>query len=401
MGRSIPHALLATCMLAACWPGALRAAQASPAASSFQHHLVQGRFLLEEGLPAQALKQFEAAVQMDEGPGNSELQFLLAHSYYATDRIEQAVPAIRRARAIAAPLGMFSAEMVQLYDFLVASFAEVTVIGAGPEARLPEPVAPLLDPKLKRIFERTIEFLRAPVHSGSFEIYLPVGAYRLGGHIVELAADREARLDLRATTGRTASGVYGEGRSSGPPDGLGSLMLQLGASGYYQQGSGGGGGRLQVGWLCRFLEGRLGFRFGLEAALSRLERLQREDGVATPLSPSVSIQLGIAPVFELGPKVILSTWLTWTVGYGHPIESSLPPGYLGPVHYLVHGPDLEVLFGFPPPRPTRARLLPVEPVVGLRVLFREAIPLALEEFEDRRPHLTVGAGVEFGLRIGG
>jgi hypothetical protein len=389
-------------MLAACWPAVLRAAQPLPATSSFQHHLVQGRFLLEEGRPGQALSEFEVAAQMDEGAGNAELQYLLAHSYYATDRIEQAVPAIRRARAIAVPQGAFSAEIADLHDFLVASFAEVTVIGAGPEARLPEPVVPLIDPKLKRIFERTIEFLRAPVHRGSFEIYLPVGAYRLGGHIVELGPDREARLDLRATTGRTASGVYGEGRSSGPPGGLGSLMLQLGASGYYQQGEGGGGGRLQVGWLCRFLEGRLGVRFGLEAALTRLERLQREDGVATPLGPSVSIQLGVAPVFDLGPRVLLSPWFTWSVGYGHPIESALPQGYLGPVHYLVHGPDLEVLFGFPPRRQAPGRrTLSVEPVVGLRVLFREAIPLGLEEFEDRRPHVTVGGGVEFGLRIGG
>ena len=82
-------------------------------------------------------------------------------------------------------------------------------------------------------------------------------------------------------------------------------------------------------------------------------------------------------------------------------EISLPSGYHGPVHYLVHGPDIELLFGFPPRKPVASRGVPVEPVVGLRVFLREHRPLGLEEQDDLRPHLTAGAGVEFGLRVGG
>jgi len=401
VAREHPRAALVVLALALLWSLPLHAAEPGET-SSFQHHLVQGRFLLEEGQLTGALAEFEAAAEMPQARRNAELHYLLARVYYATDRVSEAMPSILRARTLAMQQGTFEDEMVGLYEFLVATFARVTVVGAGPEAKVPEPVVPILDPKLKRIYEHTVQYLRAPIHDASVVVYLPVAAYRLGGHIVELKAERNMRLDLRATTGQAASGVYGEGRSVGPPAGLGSLLLQLGVHGFYQQGAGGVGGRFQAGWMCRFVGGHLALRVAAELGLGGIERLHSANEVKTLFGISAAAQVGVGPVFVLSPRVALTPWFSWSVGYGHPMEVELPTDYEGPVHYLIHGPDLEVLFSFAARRSTaRNAGAMVEPVVGLRVLFRESRPLGIAEYEDARPHLTVGGGVEFGLRIGG
>ena len=189
----------------------------------------------------------------------------------------------------------------------------------------------------------------------------------------------------------------------GPPVGMGSLLLQGGLYGFYQQGEGGAGGHFKAGWMCRFLEGRLALRVAGEVGIGGLERLEGKDVAKSPLGVTASIQLGVGPVLRLAPRLVLTPWLAWNLGYGHPIGVVLPEGYQGPVHYLIHGPDLEFLLAFAPPavRGTRRDEVMVEPVLGLRVLFREVRPLGLEPHEDRRPHLALGGGVEFGLRIGG
>jgi len=340
---------------------------------------------------------------MPEGNRSAELHFLLAHSYYDLDRISEAMSSVRTARSIATKRDPSYEEMGELLSFLESTFTKVTVVGAGQEARLPEPVVALLDPRLKRIFEKTIEFLAAPVHEGNVEVYLPVGAYRLGGHIVELRAQQKSRLDLRPSTGaRALAGVYGEGHSSGPPDGFGSLLLQMGVAGLYVQGEGGVWGRLLVGWMCRFAKDRFALRFAGSFGARPIERLQGESSASTPLGITAGIQLAAGPVLRPGPRLAITPWFSWNLGYGHPIEISLPPSYRGPVHYLIHGPEFEVLFGFPPrDKGLSSRAVAVEPVVGLRVFLREHRPLGLAEQDDSRPHLTAGAGVEFGLRVGG
>lgn len=379
------------------------AASAPSEGSSYQHHIAQGRYLLEQGLTGQAIAEFEAAALMPDASRDGQLHFLLAHSYYEQDRVEDAIYAIRKARSIASPMGDFSDEMKGLFSFLEATFTLVHLVGAGPDARLPEPVTPLLDPKLKRILEQALTFLRAPGHEGPIDVFLPVGAYRLGGHIVELQPQRKKRLDLRATTGASArAGVYGEGRSAGPPYGLGSLMLQMGFAGLYLQGEGGVWGRFLVGWMCRFVNGRLALRFAGDFGARPIERLQGEQNVKTPLGITAGAQLGIGPVLRPSAKVSITPWVSWNASYAHPISIALPLSYRGPRHYFVHGPDLEVVVGFLPHATARVRqTVPVEPVVGLRVFLRDHRPLALGEQDDARPHLTAGAGVEFGLRVGG
>ena len=379
------------------------AASAPAEPSSYQHHIAQGRYLLEQGLTNQAISEFESASQMPDANRDAGLHFLLAHSYYEQDRVEDAIPAIRKAQSSASPRGDFTDEMSGLLAFLESTFTLVHVVGAGPEARLPEPVTPLLDPKLKRILEQVLSFLRAPGHEGPVEVFLPVGAYRLGGHIVELKAARKKRLDLRATTGASSrAGVYGEGRSVGPPDGLGSLLLQMGVAGLHLQGEGAVWGRFLVGWMCRFVNGRLALRFAGDFGARPIERLQGEQNVTTPLGMTAGVQLAIGPVFRPTAKVSITPWIGWSASYAHPIAIALPLSYQGPRHYFVHGPDLEVLVGFLPRAnaPSR-RAVPVEPVVGLRVFLRDHRPLGLEQQDDARPHLTAGAGVEFGLRVGG
>lgn len=398
MRAGLPAAIFLICLC-----DLSHASSSSLERSSYEHHLAQGRYFFEQGLKAQALVEFEAASQMPEAKRSAELHFLLAHSYYDLDRVGEALSAIRKARSTASKGDASYEAMGELLTFLESTFTRVTVVGAGEEARLPEPVAPLLDPRLKRIFEQTIDFLKAPVHEeGVVEVFLPVGAYRLGGHIVELRPQQKKRLDLRPSTGaRSLAGVYGEGHSSGPPDGLGSLMVQIGVAGLYLQGEGGAWGRFLVGWMCRFAKDRLALRFAGSFGARPIERLQGESNATTPLGLNAGIQLAAGPVLRPGARLALTPWFAWNVSYGRPIEISLPSGYHGPVHYLVHGPDIELLFGFPPRKPAASRGVPVEPVVGLRVFLREHRPLGLEEQDDSRPHLTAGAGVEFGLRVGG
>jgi hypothetical protein len=371
--------------------------------SSYQHHIAQGRYLLEQGLTNQAILEFEAAALMPDAKHDVGLHFLLAHSYYEQDRVEDAIPAIRNARRISSARGDFTEEMRGLLSFLEATFTLVRVVGAGPEARLPEPVTPLLDPKIKRILEEALNFVRAPGHEGPVEVFLPVGAYRLGGHIVELQAERKQKLDLRATTGASSrAGVYGEGRSVGPPYGMGSLLLQMGFAGLYLQGEGAVWGRFLVGWMCRFVNGHLGLRFAGDFGARPIERLQGEQNVKTPLGMTAGIQLAAGPVFRPTAKISITPWIGWNASYAHPIAIALPTSYQGPRHYFVHGPDLEVLVGFLPRSPASGRrAVPVEPVVGLRIFLRDHHPLGLEQQDDARPHLTAGAGVEFGLRVGG
>ena len=148
MAREHPRAALVVLALALLWSLPLHAAEPGET-SSFQHHLVQGRFLLEEGQLTGALAEFEAAAEMPQARRNAELHYLLARVYYATDRVSEAMPSILRARTLAMQQGTFEDEMVGLYEFLVATFARVTVVGAGPEAKVPEPVVPILDPNFK------------------------------------------------------------------------------------------------------------------------------------------------------------------------------------------------------------------------------------------------------------
>ena len=177
--------------------------------------------------------------------------------------------------------------------------------------------------------------------------------------------------------------------------------MQVGVAGLYLQGEAGAWGRFLVGWMCRFAKDRLALRFAGSFGTRPIERLQGESNASTPLGLAAGIQLAAGPVLRPGARLAITPWFAWNLSYGHPMGISLPSSYQGPIHYLVHGPDIEVLFGFPPKKAVSSRGVPVEPVVGLRMFLREHRPLGLEEQDDSLPHLTAGAGVEFGLRVGG
>lgn len=408
------------------------ALMATPAAAgdegvgtSFSHRMAQGRFFLDSGLWQQALTEFQAAAEMPSGQREPEVHTLLARSAYRIGDIALAVDAVRTARALsdAGP----SADLAELHEFLTTRFGKVLVIGAGSDdVHLPEPVVPILDPELKGVFERAVDKLDEPAGSGSTSIYLPVGTYRVGSHLVEVSATGTARMDLRPTVGLATGGVYGE-RKAGPgrnggrnggtgrdkngddrvkprperkprmprplPEPISWFGLSGGGAAFGQQGSPAGGGRLLLGF-----EGHGALPLGLRVAgglsIQRLERITAEE--PTPPGALPLLLLAGGPVLRPG-GLLLMPWLAFSVGYGHPFEEGLPEGYLGPVHYLVFGPDVEVRLGLP--ALTRGGRL-VRGVVGLRFLVRESRPLGPGSERDPRPHLGVGAGIDLGLLLG-
>jgi len=397
---------------------------AGEGSTSYSHRMAQGRFFLEQGQYARALEEFEAAAAMPVGQGEAEVHELVARTAYRTADVGKAVDSIRTARALVD--GAMPAEMAELYEFLTTRFGKVLVIGAGSDgAHRPEPSVPLLDPELKRIFEAALQSLDGPRSSGSTSIWLPVGSYRVGGLLVEVAAEGTSRMDLRPTVGHAGSGVYGEkdsDRAEGhrpprerpprereprerppkverpPPEPVDvddRFALRLGGFGFSQQRSGSGGGRILLAWEGH-LSVPLALRVGGELAVARVERIQADE----PAPPGVAPALHVA----VGPRIrLLRAWLVpsfvFVMGYGHPLEFGLPDGYEGPVHYLYGGVDLDVSLGLPPTETAGGGT--VRPVISARMLLRETRPLAVPDGHDVRPHVTAGAGLDIGLLIGG
>jgi hypothetical protein len=408
--------------------------------------MAQGRFFFDAGQFPSALQEFQAAAELPEGQYNPEVHTLLARCWFQMGDVGRAVEEARTARALSRD-GM-AADLAELHAFLTAQFGKVLVIGAGTEgSQTPFPASPILDPESKRVLEGALARLREPAGSGSTSIWLPVGSYRVGGHLVEVTAAGSARMDLRPNVGATESGIYGErgesnGRSSpapqekplrrpvtpldarrdaGRPLTLGhAFVLRLGLAAFTQQSSPSGAGRILLGWEAGARgalsglppgsqgSGRSSFRdrrspssgFGLRLAaaftVGRAERIR----AASPAPPGVGpeLQLAAGPSLRAGTRLLLHPWLAWQLGYAHPVEPGLPEGYRGPLHYFVHGPDIEL----------RATLLPGPRVassdsrleLALRALLRESRPLLVPEGEDARPHLSVGAGFDVGLRVG-
>lgn len=380
--------------------------------TSFSHRMAQGRFFLDSGLWQQARTEFEAAAEMPQGQRDPEVHTLLARTAYRVGDIAGAVDAVRTARALSE--GSPSADLAELHEFLTTRFGKVLLIGAGSdEIHLPQPVVPILDPELKGVFERAVERLDEPASSGSTSIYLPVGTYRVGSHLVEVTPEGTARIDLRPTVGLTTGGVYGE-RKTGPgrnghagerverkprllrplPAAASWFGLMAGGQAFDQQGNGTVGGRLMLGW-----EGHAALPLGLRVtggvSIQRMERITAETMAPPGVQPLLLLAAG--PVLRPG-GLLLMPWVAFSAGYGHPFETGLPEGYHGPVHYLVFGPDLEVRLGLPALTTGGGQL--VRGQVGLRLLVREARPLGPGSEADPRPHLSLGGGIDVGLLVG-
>ena len=390
--------------------GTTSASADEAAGTSFSHRMAQGRFFLDSRLWQQARAEFEAAVAMPQGQRDPEVHTLLARTAYRVGDVTAAVEAVRRARALSE--GGPSDDLAELHEFLTTRFGKVLVIGAGAsDAHLPQPVVPILDPELKGVFERAVDRMDEPASSGSTSIYLPVGTYRVGSHLVEVTPEGTARMDLRASVGLATGGVYGErrggGERSGPVRGGGRprlpgvlpsptswfSVMAVGQA-FDQQGNGAGAGNLLIGW-----EGHAALPVGLRVvgglSVGRMERITAE----TPAPAGVQPLLQLAGGAVLRPgRLLLMPWLAFTAGYGHPVESALPEGYQGPVHYVVFGPDVELRLGLP--AITTGSGEQIRAQVGLDFLIRESRPLGPGSEDDPRPHLSVGGGLVVGLMIG-
>jgi len=375
--------------------------------TSYSHRIAQGHYFLEDGLLTQALREFESAARTREGRQDPLVHTLLARTHFRLGDVASAVDAARTAERGSS--GDLDPDLAELLEFLLTRFGKVVVISGGGGGYLPQPAAPLLDPELKRIFERNVEKMANSPTTGTTSLYLPVGSYRLGGHIVEVKAASATRMDLRTSIGRASAGVYGE-RSPEAATSVTSdpgsrsqiqsaLLVRMGGHAYYQQTSGSAGGRILAGWTASFARDRISVVAAGSLSLQRLERILATDPAPGGFLPALLVAAG--PVFRPAAKIVLVTRFGWSIGYGHPLESGLPEGYRGPIHYLVHGPELEVTVRFrKAEHAPGAQGVQVEPVVGARMMFQESTPMGSILAADQKAHLTFGAGVELGLRVG-
>lgn len=392
MSRFASSALVALLLLAG------PAAAGEVGGTSFSHLLAQGRFLLDGGRPAAAMAEFQKAAEMEAGRGEPEVHHLLARAAWLAGDLPAAVDAVRRARALSGAHA--DPDFADLHEFLTTRFGKVLIIGSSHEdARRPEPAVPLLDPELKRVFEVAMTEMTRPA-SGSTSVYLPVGAYRVGSHLIEVMANSTTTMDLRPSVGAATAGVYGEGsggRRGTPPPAPPALGVSHRAvvggygAGFDQQGGAAGTLRLLAGWEP-WIEERLGLRLALGLGTLRLERVQQD--VADPGGFLVEAQIAGGPLLPLPGGGALGPWLAWQVGWGQPIESSLPEGYEGPAAYAVHGPDLCLRLIFP-----RAGFVQGSLEVG--AMLREFHPLNPPRESDALPHLSAGGGGSLTLLLGG
>lgn len=381
-------ALLALLCLAA--PGAV-AAEEGPRASSSVHRVAQGRFFLERGLVTQALAEFEAASLTEDGQASAEVHELIAKTRYQLGLIGGAVEAARMAAALSPRM---EPEFAEFHEFLTTRFGKVLVVGASAEEALrPEPASPLLDPELKRAF-KAARAAMDQMADGSTSVYLPVGSYRVGEHIVEVEALGVTRMDLRPTVDASGSGVYGERRSevdaprSPAPAVDGALLVLLGGGGYTQQGAAGALGRFQAGAELAVAALRLDATVGLVGW--RAERLVGGDGA--PPAFGVEARFGAAlglPAGEarIGPR------LGGVLGGSWPVEGGLPVAYTGPRAYLVYGAEAGL-------RVARAAERGLRPVVTLSGTLRECLPMGASlSAADQKPHVSAGVLLDVGVRL--
>ena len=374
-------------------------------ATSFSHRMAQGAFFLEGGLPRQALAEFEAAALLPEGQAEPTVHQLLAKTRYQLGELAGAVDSARTAAALSARV---DPEFAGFHDFLTTRFGKVLIIGGSTEGAVrPEPATPLLDPELKRAFERSRSELDQ-VSDGSTSVYLPVGSYRVAGHIIEVSANGVTRMDLRPSIDASGSGVYGERRgddrrrkgpgnvqkrarpnrrSLPPPDG--AFLLQGGGAGYVQQGNGSASARVVTGVELGVVPMKVFISAALIAGVGRAERFR--GGAVAPPAGSVGGRFAGAVTLPVGSRLQLGPMFAWSIAGHAPFVALLPPGYLGPAAYLVQGPELGVRFA------GRSTPTHVRPVVEVYAFVTESSPQGSGE-DQTKPHVSAGVGLDVGIR---
>ena len=407
VSRFASEVLLAAALVVAATPGAAMAdGDGSAPLSSFSHRMAQGRFFLDAGQARQALAEFEAAALLPDGQSRPEVHQLIARTRYELGEIGGAVEAAKTAAALSDRL---EPKFAEFHDFLTSRFGKVLVIGANVEgASEPEPATPLLDPELKRAFVAAKADI-ATREDGSSSIYLPVGSYRVGAHIVEVVARGVARMDLRPSVGSSGSGVYGERRKEDrrgtkrpvrntPPKGKriaptppsGAFLIGGGGSGYAQQGSASAAARLLVGAELGALSGGLVVDVSLQAGILRAERFQ--GGPSAPPAGLFGGRFAVAGALPVGSRLRIGPMLAWSIGVAGAAPDLLPSQYSGPLAYLVQGPEV----GLRVAGDLRSRVRPVLAIYGF---VTESTPVGAMLTADTRPHLSVGGGLDVGVRV--
>lgn len=366
------------------------------AETSYSHRMEQGRFFMKSGLSAQALAEFEAAAQTPTGRMDPEVHHVLARAAWQAGRVGRAVEAVQHAWALVKGRG--DDDLAELHEFLTKRFGKVLVIGIGVDgARRPEPAAPILDPEMKRAFEVALRALDTPAHGGSTSIWLPVGAYRIGSHLLEVTAGATARMDLRPSVGEAVRGVYGErgARSSGQatpkPPAPGGHHLRLRAAGELlgQQDTVVGAGQLGASWEVWL--GPLALALGGGVDVSRAERVRVEGNVPVAAGPRGEAEVGA--VLKTPRGLVIGPWLGFGLGWLGPVDDTLPGGYLGPRSYLVGSAELGLRMAFPSASALR-------PALRVHATFREFSPLDAQRDSDVAPHFAAGAGLSVELLVG-
>lgn len=393
VSRSASESLgvMALAVLLSVGPPASAEAEEAPRASSSVHRMAQGRFFLERGLVAQALGEFEAASFTEDGQGSAEVHELIAKTRYQLGLIGGAVEAAKMAAALSPRM---SPEFAEFHEFLTTRFGKVLVVGASSEDALrPEPASPLLDPELKRAF-KAARAAMDEMADGSTSVYLPVGSYRVGEHIVEVEALGVTRMDLRPAVDASGSGVYGErrGEVEAPrrlaPAVDGALLVLLGGGGYAQQGAAGGLGRFHAGAELAVAALRLDATVGLVGW--RAERLLGSDGA--PPAFGVEARFGAALGLPAG-RARVGPRFGGVVGGSWPVEGGLPTAYVGPRAYLVYGAEAGLRVASAAERGPR-------PLVTVSGTVRECLPMGASlSAVDEKPHLSAGVLVDLGVRL--
>jgi len=186
-------------MLLVCFFTALFAVETASAEDepSVMHAITQAKLFVRKGWYRDAREQLERASDTPDGRRSFELHWLLSQVCHEMMDIRCALDAAKVAAPIV-PDAQKATVIEDLIHYYEATFGYLT-IGAPYESMVSriqlELLSTLFDPELKRFVTRRSLALRerSPL---PVEVALPVGAYRINGHKVEIKANIERKLVL-------------------------------------------------------------------------------------------------------------------------------------------------------------------------------------------------------------
>lgn len=352
-----------------------------------RHALEEARFFLEQGRAAEAYARLRPLAEEEGARSDPTLQALVAEAALAVGDGAAGTTACQLLHTLRHESA--SAELRDGCAWALATLVPVHFVGAGePGALVFEPASAVLDPRAKRHVQWVLREL-ADGEGGTGSSSLPAGTYRVGERVVLVEAGRPARIDVRPGQGELGGGVFGERRAPATVAATGVLVAASGLA-FRQQQSAAGSGRLRV-TVERGFGGHLRAQVGAALGLGRAERIHASKAAPPAIEWALAGGIAAGPASSGPARIELAA--LWSLGTAHPAAAGFAPGYAGPRHYLVHGPDLEL----------RVEIQGASPwsfVFGPSFVFRESIPLGPEAASDPRPHLSVGGAWSLGARWG-